>query len=126
AAAAATASAPASTSFGLIMVFVLLTYGGWNEAAYLSAELKDVGRNMVRALSLSLLLITVLYVLVNWAYLNALGLQGTAASSQVAADVVRRAWGETGANVISLLVVISALTTANASVFTGARTSYAL
>jgi amino acid transporter len=125
-ASAAAATAPATTSFGLMMVFVLLTYGGWNEAAYLSAELKDVGRNMVRALGLSLLLISVLYVLANWAYLHALGLQGTASSNQVAADVMRRAWGDTGADLISLLVVISALTTANASVFTGARTSYAL
>lgn len=122
----AAASAPASSSFGLMMVFVLLTYGGWNEAAYLSAELKDVGKNMVRALGLSLLVISVLYILVNIAYLHALGMEGTAKSSQVAADVMRRAFGEPGAALISVLVVVSALTTANASVFTGARTSYAL
>jgi amino acid transporter len=124
--AAAAASAPATSSFGLMMVFVLLTYGGWNEAAYLSAELKDVGRNMVRALGLSLLVISALYLLANWAYLHALGMEGTAASNQVAADVMRRAWGDRGADLISVLVVISAMTTANASVFTGARTSYAL
>jgi amino acid transporter len=125
-AASAAASAPASSSFGLMMVFVLLTYGGWNEAAYLSAELKDVGRNMVRALGLSLLVISALYILVNVAYLHALGMEGTAQSSQVAADVMRRAFGDGGAALISVLVVVSALTTANASVFTGARTSYAL
>ena len=34
------------------MVFVLLAYGGWNEAAYLGAELMDARRNMVRALLL--------------------------------------------------------------------------
>jgi APA family basic amino acid/polyamine antiporter len=124
--AAPAADAPASSAFGLMMVFVLLTYGGWNEAAYLSAELKDVGRNMVRALGLSLLVISGLYVLVNLAYLHSLGMAGMAQSNQVAADVMRRAWGDTGAAVISVLVVVSALTTANASVFTGARTSYAL
>jgi amino acid transporter len=32
------------SSFGLAMVFVLLTFGGWNEAAYISAELYDVRR----------------------------------------------------------------------------------
>lgn len=119
-------AAPATSAFGLMMVFVLLTYGGWNEAAYLSAELEDVRRNMVRALTASLLLISALYVLVNWAFLHALGLAGTAASSQVAADVMRRAWGDGGAILISALVAVAALTTANASVFTGARTSYAL
>ena len=38
---AAPAPAPAEqTGLGLVLVFVLLTYGGWNEAAYLSAELR--------------------------------------------------------------------------------------
>jgi amino acid transporter len=126
AAAVAASAPPASSSFGLMMVFVLLTYGGWNEAAYFSAELRDVGRNMVRALTLSLLVISALYLLANWAYLHALGLSGTAASSHVATDVMRRAFGDTGATLISVMVAISALTTVNATVFTGARTSYAL
>ena len=47
---------PALAAFGLAMVFVLLTFGGWNEAAYISAELKDQRRNMVRALVLSIVL----------------------------------------------------------------------
>jgi amino acid transporter len=44
-------------ALGLAMVFVLLTYGGWNEAAYLSAEVRDVGRNMVRVLVLGTLVL---------------------------------------------------------------------
>ncbi|CAN5307467.1 amino acid permease [soil metagenome] len=118
-------STTASSSFGLMMVFVLLTYGGWNEAAYVSAELRDPGRNMARALLWSILFITALYVLVNWAYLRALGLEGAANSSAVAADVMRRAFGERGVVIISVLVAVSALTSANATVFTGARTNYA-
>lgn len=118
-------SAP-QASLGLVMVFVLLTYGGWNEAAYVSAELHDARRNMVRALLWSILIITLLYVLVNWAYLHALGLEGTAKSQTVAADVMRGVFGERGARAISVLIAISALTSANATVFTGARTSYAL
>jgi amino acid transporter len=108
-----------------MMVFVLLTYGGWNEAAFVSAELRDVRRNMMRALFLSLLIITILYVVINFAYLRALGLAGVGASQLVAADVMRRAFGEGGAGLISVLVAISALTSANATVFTGGRSSYA-
>src|SRR5262249_22105241 len=51
--AADTARPAGSTSFGLMMVFVLFTYGGWNEAAYVSGELRDVRHNMARALILS-------------------------------------------------------------------------
>jgi amino acid transporter len=125
-AAPAAAAAPASSSFGFMMVLILLTYGGWNEAAYVSAELRDVKRNMVKTLLVSLLVITTLYVLVNLAYLRPLGLSGTAKSMQVAADVMGLAFGDTGAKLIGIMVAISALTSANASIFTGARTSYAL
>ncbi len=115
-----------SSSWGLAMVFVLLTYGGWSEAAYVSAELRDVRRQMVRALVFSILLITGLYLLVNLAYLRGLGLSGMAESQAVAADLMRRAFGERGAALVSILICVSALTSANATVFTGARTSYAL
>ena len=45
------------------MVFMLLTYGGWNEAAYITAESARRRRNIVRALVIGILVVTVLYVL---------------------------------------------------------------
>ncbi len=125
--AAAPGPAPSETShFGLMMVFVLLTFGGWNEAAYVSAELKDARRRMAPVLIASLLLITVLYLLANLAYLRALGLAGTAGSEAVAADLMRLAFGPAGAVAVSAVVAVAALTSANATVFTGARTAWAL
>lgn len=118
-------SAP-ETSLGLALVFVLLTYGGWNEAVYVSAEVENPRRNIARALLLSIGFITGLYLLVNWAFLRGLGLEGLAASDAAAADLMRRAAGEGGARFVSVLVVVSALTSANATVITGARTNYAL
>ncbi len=116
----------AGASLGLALVFVLLTYGGWNDAVYVSAEVDDPRRNFARALLLSIGVITGLYMLVNWAYLRGLGLEGLAASDAAAADLMRRAAGEGGARLVSLLVAVSALTSANATVITGARTNYAL
>lgn len=116
----------ASGSFGLAMVFVLLTYGGWNEAAYLSAEVRGSHRNMVRALTCSIGIITLLYLLVIWAYWRVLGTSGMAASPAVAAEAMRIALGPAGDVMMSLLVAVSALTSINATVIVGARTSYAL
>ncbi len=113
-------------SFGLAMVFVLLTFGGWNEAAYISAELVDVRRNMVRALLWGVGTITGIYLLVNLAYLRGLGLKEMGQSEVVAADLMRRMLGEGGARFITLLIIISALGAINACIFTGARTNYAL
>jgi amino acid transporter len=108
------------------MIFVLLTFGGWNEAAYLSGEVRDARRNMIRILIGGILTLTVIYLLVNVAYLAALGLGGMKESKAVAADVVRLVMGDKGAIVIALIVCLAALTTMNAAIFTGARTTYAL
>lgn len=113
-------------AFGLVMVFVLLTYGGWNEAAYVSAELRDGQRRMARMLTLSIGIIASLYLLANLAYLRALGLAGMASSDAVAADVMRAAFGAPSAALIAIAVAIAALTSANATVLTGARSAYAL
>lgn len=108
------------------MVFVLLTFGGWNEAAYISSELKDKRRNMVRALVYSILIITALYMLVTWAYWRGLGLQGMAKSEAIAADLMRVAFGTTGEKVIAFMVAVAALTSINATMIVGARTNFAV
>jgi APA family basic amino acid/polyamine antiporter len=120
------AATGAGGSFGLAMIFVLLTFGGWNEAAYLSGEVRDARRNMIRILLYGILTVTAVYLLVNIAYLAALGLGGMRDSKAVAADVARLALGEKGALVIALVVCLAALTTMNAAIFTGARTTYAM
>jgi amino acid transporter len=120
------AAAAGAGSFGLAMIFVLLTYGGWNEAAYLSGEVRDPRRNMLRILVGGILTVTVFYLLVNLGYLWALGLGGMRESKAVAADVVRVAVGNKGVAILALIVCLAALTTMNAAIFTGARTTYAL
>jgi APA family basic amino acid/polyamine antiporter len=119
------AAAPSVGSFGLAMVFVLLTYGGWNEAAYISAEMRRQG-DIVRALLFSIVLITALYLLVNWTYLRGLGFAVMAKSDAVAADLLRAAFGAPGEKLVSALVALSALTSMNATMIVGARTQYAL
>lgn len=113
-------------SWGLAMIFVLLTYGGWNEAAYLSAEVKGTRRTMLWALLGGVGVISTVYLLANWAYVRGLGLADMAAADAVAAELMRRAVGEGGAQVISMIVLLAALTSANASIITGARSNYAL
>jgi basic amino acid/polyamine antiporter, APA family len=122
----APAASSASRSWGSAMVFVLLSYGGWNEAAYISAEIQNYQRNIVRSLLWGLGIITALYLLINLAYLKGLGLAGTAQSQAVAADLLRRAFGEPGAALISLLVAVCTIDSINATIFTGARTNFAL
>jgi APA family basic amino acid/polyamine antiporter len=120
------AEAGGGGAFGLAMIFVLLTYGGWNEAAYLAGEVHEARRNMTRILVWGIVVISALYLFVNLGYLAALGQDGMRGSKVVAADVIRVAVGERGAVLLALIVCVAALTTMNAAIFTGARTTWAL
>ena len=126
--AAAAAASPNALPplFGLAMVFVLLTYGGWNEAAYISAEVKGGPRGIVRTLVLSILVITAVYVAFVLAVLNGLGLEGMKNSKAVGADVMQAAFGPLGAQLIGVIVGVATLTSINATMIVGARTNYAL
>jgi len=115
-----------SGSFGFAMIFVLLAYGGWNEAAYLAGEVRDARRNMTRILVWGVIAVTALYLVVNFGYLAVLGHGGIRESKAVAADVMRVLAGDKAVVLLALIVCISVLTTINAAIFTGARTSWAL
>ncbi|QNP47930.1 APC family permease [Diaphorobacter aerolatus] len=112
--------------WGLAMVFVLLTYGGWNEAAYLSAEMHGSRKRILHALVISIGLITALYVAVNWAYWQGLGMSGMAGSKAVAADLLERAFGAAGQWVMAAMVAVAAITSMNATMIVGARTNFAV
>lgn len=119
------APAPVAGSLGLAMIFVLLTYGGWNEAAYIAEEVHNPRRNMIRILLGGIVGITAIYVLVNVGYLSALGLAGVRESKAVAADAVRQVVGGGAAIAIALVVCVATISTMNAAIITGARTGYA-
>ena len=110
----------------LALIFVLFTYGGWNEMAYVAAEVKNPRHNIVRALVLGTGAVIILYLLVNGAFLYTLGYGGLAASEAVANDAISTAFPTIGGSLISALVCISALGAVNGLIFTGARISYAM
>lgn len=115
----------ATSSFGVAMVFVMLAYGGWTEVATLSAEIRDQRRGMLRALLACMGLVTGLYLLINWALWRGLGLQGLAASTAPAADLLKVAFGDLASLPIVLIVAAAVITSINATIIVGARTTFA-
>ncbi len=111
--------------FGQAMVYVLLAYGGWSDAATLSAEMRDPKRGMPLALAGGLATVFALYLWVNWAYLQGLGFYGLAHSQAPAADLMRTAFGHPGEVVIVSIVAITSISVMNALLLAGSRTTYA-
>src|SRR5690606_10415555 len=127
---ASTTVAPVSSgitsAIGGAMVMVLLTFGGWNEAGYISSEMRGGSKKMALVMIASILIITVIYLLINMAYLHVLGIDGLASSEAVGVETMRVVMGDTGVFFIGLLVILAALTSTNATIFTGVLTNYAL
>jgi len=119
----ATESTAASSppAIGLALVFVLYAFGGWNDSAFVAAEVRDPQRNIPRALWIGIILITLVYLLVNLAYLSGLGFDRLRNSSAPAADLVEQLAVPGGKTVISLLVMISAAGAINGMILTGSR-----
>jgi APA family basic amino acid/polyamine antiporter len=106
----------------LAIILVLYAYGGWSDAAFVAAEVRQPRRNIPRALILGTVAITIIYLLVNAAYLNGLGFAGVRAASDVPGDVLRLSpLQEEGATAMSLIIMVSALGAANGLIFAGTR-----
>lgn len=110
----------------LSLILVMFTFGGWNEMAYVAAEIKSPEKNIVRALVIGTVSIIVLYVLVNLSFLSALGYENMASSQAIAVDTLATLVPDSAAKLISILICISALGAINGLIFTGARISYAI
>jgi basic amino acid/polyamine antiporter, APA family len=111
--------------FGLALLFVLYAFSGWSEISTLSAEVRDERRGMVRALVASVLTITTLYLMANWALWRGLGIGGLAASKTPASDVIGLAFGSAAGVMTALAISMATLTSMNATIVVGARTTYA-
>jgi APA family basic amino acid/polyamine antiporter len=114
------------SALAAVFVPVFLTYGGWNDAAFVAAEVRGSRRNIAMALILGTIAVTVIYLLVNVAYLLALGFEGCRHTEAIAADTLQLMLGTSGSNAMCLLVMISALGAINGLTFTSSRIYAAL
>jgi amino acid transporter len=117
---------PMLSKLGFAMILILFAYGGWNEMAFVSAEVRNPRKNILRALLIGTLAVAAIYVLVTFAFLHALGYEGLCQAKTVAADVLSLGMGPMAGQVISVLICISALGAINGQIFTGSRIYYAM
>jgi len=112
---------PEAPHWPLALIFIVYAYGGWNDAAFVAAEVRDLKRNIPRALFGGLGAISLIYVLINLAYLRGLGDEGLRQSQQPAADVLALWLGPRGSQAMHGLVLISALGGVNGLIFSVSR-----
>lgn len=94
-------------ALGVALIPILFSYGGWQQTNFVAEEMVRPERTLPRALLLGVSGVVLVYVAANWVYLHQLGLEGLAASTAPAADVMRGALGERGATLIAAGIAIS-------------------
>ncbi len=108
------------------MVPVLFAYGGWQTSSFVSGEMKNPRRDLPRGLLIGVIGVIVLYLSVTFVCLRTLGVDGLAATSTPASEVMRRALGDRGARLIALGIAVSTVGFLSQSVLTAPRVYYAM
>jgi APA family basic amino acid/polyamine antiporter len=101
------AAAHAPAAFGAALVPILFTYGGWQQTNFIAEEMTDPERDLPRALVLGVVVVIVVYLLANLAYLHVLGATALAASTAPAADAMREVLGPVGGRLIAAGIAVS-------------------
>jgi basic amino acid/polyamine antiporter, APA family len=114
------------SAFGAAMVPVVFAYGGWQTASFVAGEMTQPRRDLPRALLLGVAGVALLYTLVNFVYVRALGVAGLAANETPASAVMRMALGPKGASIIALGIAFSTLGFLSQSVLTAPRVYFAM
>lgn len=108
------------------MVPVLFAYGGWQTATFVSGEMRDPRRDLPRGLFIGVAGVIVVYLLVTWVCLRALGVAGLAHTLTPASEVMRQALGSRGAKIIACGIAISTIGFLSQSILTAPRVYYAM
>jgi basic amino acid/polyamine antiporter, APA family len=108
------------------MVPVLFAYGGWQTASFVSGEMRDPKRDLPRGLFIGIAGVIVVYVLVTYVCLRALGAAGLANTTTPASEVMRQALGSRGAKLIACGIAISTIGFLSQSILTAPRVYYAM
>lgn len=120
-----TASNGGISSFGVALVGVLFSYGGWQHASFLAGETKNPTRNVPIAMITGALVVTIIYLLVNVSYMMLLPLNTITSSQKVAADAVSTIL-PFGGMMVAAIIAVSTLGTIGIYTLSSPRIYYAM
>ena len=113
-------------AFGMALVAVSFTYGGYQQTINFGSEVDKPAKNIPRGIFLGITIIISLYLLVNFSYYKVLGFDDLKAKNEIAKVVAAKLFGETGGNIFSGLLFLSVLAYVNALMMSNPRVMFAM
>lgn len=125
---------PVASSGGLVLVAAIVvalqsaiyTYDGWTAPVYFGEEIQDPGREIPRSMIGGVILVLLIYLALNIAFLRVVGIEAMAGDPFVAATAASRLFGSTGDTVLRVLMIVSLIASVNALLLAGSRIPYAM
>jgi len=116
---------PESTPFATALVSVLFSFGGWHHASYLAGETINPQRNIPKAMIIGTMVVTLVYLLINLAFIFLLPIEQMIGSEAIAAEAIGSffSWGGT---FIAILIVLSTIGTIGIFTMSAPRIYFAM
>jgi len=113
-------------SFGVALIAVSFTYGGYQQSINFGEEVENPRKNIPRGIFIGILVIISLYLAVSYAYYNAIGFENLKTSRGIASIVAEKMFGPTGRFVSSILLFIAVLAYVNVLLLSNPRVMFAM
>jgi len=114
------------TSFGVCLIAVSFTYGGYQQTINFGSDVANASKNIPRAIFIGIAVIILLYLSANIAYYKIIGFDNMKTTGEIASIVVGKMFGAGGSNAFSLLLFLSVLAYVNGSMMSNPRVMYAM
>ncbi len=110
------------------MVGALFSSDAWNNVTFIAGEIKRPERNIGLSLFIGTFVVTLLYVSMNFMYLNVMSIPeiAHAPADRVATAAAVKIFGGSGAKIIALLIMVSTFGCNNGLILSGARVYYTM
>lgn len=113
-------------AFGVALISVFFTYGGYQQTINFGADVREPQRNLPRSIFVAITIILLLYLAINFAYIRALGFDAVRRSPLLAADLAGVLFGSAGSSFTSFIIFVSVLGFVNVSMMSNPRVYYAM
>jgi len=126
----ATSTTPVFTeylkAFGIGLVAVSFTYGGYQQTINFGADVNNPKRNLPRGIFMGIFIIIALYLVINYAYVRVIGFEELKTSKNIAAIMASKIFGINAERVLSVLLFFSVLAYVNVLLMSNPRVMAAM
>jgi APA family basic amino acid/polyamine antiporter len=113
-------------AFGIGLVAVSFTYGGYQQTINFGADVENPRKNIPRGIFVGIFVIITLYLAINYAYIKVIGFQNLKESKNIAAIMASHVFGDAAGKILSVLLFLSVLAYVNVLLMSNPRVMYAM